>query len=167
MSRKHSRFLAPAASGVSDGFTFRQLDTFWYLTGLEVPDAVLALDADRGSATLYAPVRDARFENPARTNDFPGRPLQTDPALGRRSGVVETKPIDQLERDLTGWIEAGRVLRLDPGGPGSVARLLPKPFQRSILITPQGRDNLTGHVARTPDGLEALMRRRSRTGERR
>jgi len=27
-----------------------------------------------------------------------------------------------------------------------------------ILITPQGRENLTGHVARSPDGLEALMR---------
>lgn len=30
-------FLTPAASGVSAGFTFRQLDTFWYLTGLEMP----------------------------------------------------------------------------------------------------------------------------------
>jgi len=27
-----------------------------------------------------------------------------------------------------------------------------------ILITPAGRENLTGHVARTPAGLEALMR---------
>ncbi|MEZ5420381.1 MAG: M24 family metallopeptidase [Vicinamibacterales bacterium] len=27
-----------------------------------------------------------------------------------------------------------------------------------ILITADGRENLTGHVARTPDGLEALMR---------
>ncbi|MEZ5285831.1 MAG: M24 family metallopeptidase [Vicinamibacterales bacterium] len=26
-----------------------------------------------------------------------------------------------------------------------------------ILITPDGRENLTGHVARSPDGLEALM----------
>lgn len=28
-----------------------------------------------------------------------------------------------------------------------------------ILITPDGRENLTGHVARSPEGLEALMRR--------
>ena len=27
-----------------------------------------------------------------------------------------------------------------------------------ILITPDGRDNLTGHVARNPAALEALMR---------
>ena len=75
-------FLTPSASGVSVGFTFRQLDTFWYLTGLELPDAVLAIDADRHQTTIYAPARDARFESPARPNDFPGRPLQADPLIG-------------------------------------------------------------------------------------
>ncbi len=36
-----------------------------------------------------------------------------------------------------------------------------------ILITPQGRENLTGHVARSPEGLEALMRRGQRAPARR
>ncbi|MEO7158068.1 MAG: Xaa-Pro peptidase family protein [Vicinamibacterales bacterium] len=123
-------FLTPAASGASDGFTFRQLDTFWYLSGLEVPDAVLAIDVDRASATLYAPVRDGRFENPARPNDFPGRPLQPDPALTVRSGIRKIKPIDQLERDLGAWVSARRVLQVDPGVPGPVGRSAPTPFQR-------------------------------------
>ena len=127
-------FLTPAASGVSDGFTFRQLDTFWYLTGLEVPDAVLVVDADRGSSVVYLPVRDARFENPSRTNDFPGRPLQSDPTLSRRSGIGEIKPIDQLERDLASWADAGRVLRVDPGVPGPVVRAAPAAFERTAPL---------------------------------
>ncbi len=113
-------FLTPAASGVSEGFTFRQLDTFWYLTGLEVPDAVAALDSDTGRTTLYAPPRDSRFDNASRRNDFPGRPLQADPGFGTRAGLADIRPMAQFETDLAGWIAAGRLLRVDPGGPGSV-----------------------------------------------
>ena len=35
-----------------------------------------------------------------------------------------------------------------------------------ILITPAGRENLTGHVARSPEGLEAVMRRHRPAGRR-
>jgi Xaa-Pro aminopeptidase len=110
-------FLSPAAAGLSEGFTFRQLDTFWYLTGLEVPDAVVALDSSDGRATIYAPVRDARFENPSRANDFPGRPLQGDPAPAKRTGV-EIRPMGAFATDLAAWVERGTTLRVDPGGPG-------------------------------------------------
>lgn len=110
-------FLSPAAAGVSDGFTFRQLDTFWYLTGLEVPDGIVAIEAGNGRTTLYAPPRDARFENPSRRNDFPGRPLQADPAFAKRSGIATIHPIERFEGDLADWVKAGRLLRLDPGGP--------------------------------------------------
>lgn len=113
-------FLAPAAAGVSEGFTFRQLDTFWYLTGLEIPDAVVAIDAADGRTTLYAPARDARFENPSRRNDFPGRPLQTDDDLGRVSGLA-VRPIAQLDAALAAWVAAGQTLRVDPGRPGPIA----------------------------------------------
>lgn len=106
-------FLAPAASGGSQGFTFRQLDTFWYLTGLEVPDAVLAIDVDRATTTLFAPVRDARFENPTRANDFPGRPLQADPALAQRTGLVDIQPLDRLDAAVAAWAGAGRTLRIE------------------------------------------------------
>ncbi len=114
-------FLTPAAAGLSDGFTFRQLDTFWYLTGLEVPDAVLAIDADRQHTTLYAPMRDARFENRSRRNDFPGRPLQSDPSLGSRSAISTVQPIGQLSADLRAWNQARRVVRVDSGAPGPLS----------------------------------------------
>ena len=122
-------FLAPAAAGASEGFTFRQLDTFWYLTGLEVPDALVAIDSDDGRATAYTPPRDARFENPARANDFPGRPLQADPDLAVRTGLAAVKPMAQFETDLAAWVAAGRRLRVDPGGPGAVVADEPGPIQ--------------------------------------
>ena len=127
-------FLTPAASGVSEGFTFRQLDTFWYLSGLELPDAVLAVDSERGQTTVYAPERDARFENPLRTNDFPGRPLQADPSLGARAGLSDVRPIGQLRVDIGAWIKAGRRLRVDPGGPGPIARRAPSPVQNATPL---------------------------------
>ncbi len=122
-------FLTPAASGASDGFTFRQLDTFWYLTGLEVPDAVLAVDTNSRRAVLYAPARDSRFESPARPNDFPGRPLQADPQLGSRSAIASVKPIEQLSGDIAAWVLAGKSLRIDAGTPGPLAPLVAAPVQ--------------------------------------
>ncbi|MEO7158691.1 MAG: Xaa-Pro peptidase family protein, partial [Vicinamibacterales bacterium] len=121
--------LAPAAAGASEGFTFRQLDTFWYLTGLEVPDSVLALDSDGMRATFYAPARDARFESASRPNDFPGRPLQMDPRLGSRAALTMIKPIEQLSTDITAWVGAGKILRVDTGAPGPVGTLLLAPVQ--------------------------------------
>jgi Xaa-Pro aminopeptidase len=122
-------FLTPAQKGTSEGFTFRQADTFWYLTGLEFPDAVLALDADTGRATLYAPARDARFESAARPNDFPGRPLQADATVGRRAGLDDVRPIERLGEDVAGWVKAGRALRVDPGTPEPVGRPILDPVQ--------------------------------------
>lgn len=127
-------FVTPAASGVSEGFTFRQLDTFWYLTGLEVPDALVVLDSDDGHTTVYAPVRDVRFENPSRANDFPGRPLQADPALAGRSGIADIRPMTAFAADLAGWIARGRLLRIDPGAPGPVAASTPGPIQRAAPL---------------------------------
>ena len=69
----HSVFLEPAA--------FRQLDDFSYFTGMELPRSMLVLDGSRGVSLLFVPPRDARFENPGRRNDFPGRPLGDDPSL--------------------------------------------------------------------------------------
>lgn len=122
-------FLSPAAAGVSEGFTFRQLDTFWYLTGLEVPDAVVAIDSDDGRVILYAPARDARFENPSRQNDFPGRPLQADPELGTRAGLTDIRSMARLDADVNAWIAQGRTLRVDPGRPGPLTSADGGPIQ--------------------------------------
>ena len=108
-------FLTPAAHGVSHGYSFRQLDDFLYLTGLEVPHSVLAIDADAGTTTLYMPGQDARFASASRPNDFPGRPLGDDPELARRSGITDVRPYEVLDEAVGAWVEAGRLLRLNTG----------------------------------------------------
>ncbi len=79
--------LVPSAEGTSGGETFRQLDDFEYLAGLEVPRALLAIDGRTRQSMLFMPSVDPRFENSSRPNDFPGRPLASDPALRALSGV--------------------------------------------------------------------------------
>lgn len=85
--RDNDLLLVPSAEGTSSGETFRQLDDFEYLVGLEVPRSVLALDGRTQRAILFVPHDDPRFENQGRPNDFPGRPLVSDPALRALSGV--------------------------------------------------------------------------------
>ncbi len=79
--------LMPARDGFSYGETFRQLDDFYYFTGLELPNAILVMDLEEGSSAAYVPERDLRFESGSRPNDFPGRPLLTDLAITLLSGL--------------------------------------------------------------------------------
>jgi Xaa-Pro aminopeptidase len=115
-------FLAPSRPARSGGETFRQLDDFMYFTGLELPDSVLAIDAEARTAVLFAPARDARFESASRPNDFPGRKLADDPELERVAGI-RVRPIADLERAMATWRADERRLWIDvgpaePGGPG-------------------------------------------------
>lgn len=80
--------LIPSRDGFSYGETFRQLDDFYYFTGLELPNALFVLDVDDGYAMVYVPERDLRFESGSRPNDFPGRPLLDDPEIAARSGLA-------------------------------------------------------------------------------
>jgi Xaa-Pro aminopeptidase len=105
-------YLTPSRPGLSDGSTFRQLDDFLYFTGLELPDSILALDADSGRATVFAPRRDARFENAARPNDFPGRPLAADPLLAKVAGLDEVRPLEELVEAIRNVVATGRPLRV-------------------------------------------------------
>ncbi|MSR06147.1 MAG: aminopeptidase P family protein [Gemmatimonadetes bacterium] len=121
-------FLAPSAYGVSGGETFRQLGDFLYSTGLEVPQSVLAIDADGDSVVLFMPARDPRFENPSRPNDFPGRPLADDPRLAEESGILHVRPPGALESFLRAVTAQGRPLRVNAGGPDTIPTLKPGPF---------------------------------------
>ncbi len=120
--------LIPARAGRSEGYTFRQTDDFLYLTGLEVPDAMLALDADAGTTTLFAPRGDARFESPTRPNDFPGRPLADDPELARRSGL-DVHPFEALQQTVAEWVARRRTVWINPGQSG------PLPHMETAFIT--------------------------------
>ena len=112
--------LVPSGSGVTHGATFRQADDFNYFTGLELPGSVLVLDADRDQVSLFLPDRDPRFENPQRRNDFPGRRLGDDPALGARSGLTDLRPVEELERELDRWSADRVTVWIDAGGPGEL-----------------------------------------------
>ena len=112
--------LVPSRYGPSDGFTFRQLDDFLYLTGLELPDSVLVLDADEKTVLLFAPERDARYESPSRANDFPGRLLTADPDFSEGSGLSTTRRPSELPSAVRAWVEDGRKLRVDLGRSGAI-----------------------------------------------
>lgn len=112
--------LVPGRQGPSDGFSFRQLDDFIYLTGLELPDSLLAVDSGTGRATMFAPARDARFENPSRRNDFPGRPLRDDAELIRRSGIQSWRDISELDTALQSWTAGNHPIRMNFGREGKI-----------------------------------------------
>jgi len=112
--------LIPSSDGSTHGGTFRQLDDFSYFTGLELPQSMLALDGYRGLSLLFLPSRDARFENPGRTNDFPGRPLGDDPTVVEMAQVDRTFDVGELAGVLAGWTAAGRTLLVNAGRSGVV-----------------------------------------------
>jgi len=109
-------FLALSAEGSSTGGTFRQLDDFFYFTGLELPRSILAIDCDAQQVTLFVPGTDRRFEDPARRNDFPGRRLARDPELAKRSGIHKIQVLSQFADSVAQWAAAGRVIRLNGHG---------------------------------------------------
>lgn len=86
-SGKNGLVIIPAKDGFSYGETFRQLDNFYYFTGLELPNSLLVLDIAENSAVVYTPEEDLRFKSDSRPNDFPGRPLLNDTSISNQSGL--------------------------------------------------------------------------------
>jgi Xaa-Pro aminopeptidase len=107
--------LVPSSDGQTHGATFRQLEDFWYYTGLEVPNSMLVLDSDRDRSILFWPERDPRFENAGRANDFPGRPLGADYQLRSIAGINEYENIGQLEAFLSERVRDGTTIRVNAG----------------------------------------------------
>lgn len=112
--------LVPSSDGRTHGDTFRQLEDFWYYVGLEVPNSMLVLDAENDRSILFLPETDYRFENPGRTNDFPGRPLLEDYHLRSIGGVEEYRSMDEFERYLAQRVRSRTVLRVNGGAPGAL-----------------------------------------------
>jgi len=79
--------LIPARDGFSYGETFRQLDDFYYFTGLELPNALLTIEVATGNTVVFSPDSDMRFHSSSRPNDFPGRPLLNDSKIAEASGL--------------------------------------------------------------------------------
>ena len=121
-------FLTPSGDGVSSGETFRPLDDFLYLTGLELPNSILAIDVDRERSILFAPRRDLRFSNASRRNDFPGRPLADDPELVRRSGISDVRPFEEFSSFIEEAVASAQLLRINLGRSGGLGPVQPEPI---------------------------------------
>lgn len=109
-------FIVPSSDGTTHGDTFRQLEDFWYYTGLEVPNSILVLDSDAHRAILFLPESDYRFSNPGRPNDFPGRPLLNDFQLRSIAGMDEYRDAATFQRYLAQRVRARTPLRVNQGG---------------------------------------------------
>ena len=107
--------LVPSGEGTSGGETFRQLDDFEYLAGLEIPRSILAIDGRTRRALLFVPHMDPRFDNSGRPNDFPGRPLANDPALRALSGVDVVHPDSALDTYLRDAVTRGTRVLVNAG----------------------------------------------------
>ena len=113
-------YIAPSSDGLTHGDTFRQLEDFWYYTGLEVPNSILVLDADAGRSILFMPEDDYRFSNPGRANDFPGRPLLDDYQLRSIAGIEEYRPMREFDAFLAQMVRARRIVRVNGGTAGAL-----------------------------------------------
>jgi Xaa-Pro aminopeptidase len=109
----------PAKDGFSFGETFRQLDNFYYFTGLEIPNSILVLDISGASAKIFTPQRDLRFESTKRPNDFPGRPLLNDPAIANQAGI-SLAAISEFSVLMNAKAAEETTVFIDNGRPGEI-----------------------------------------------
>lgn len=112
--------LIPAKDGFSYGETFRQLDDFYYYTGLELPNAILVLDISDASSVVYVPERDLRFESSSRPNDFPGRPLLLDSEIEEKSGL-KMKNIETFSAFMNSSAEINETIYVNSGRKGFIS----------------------------------------------
>ena len=109
--------LIPAKDGFSFGETFRQLDDFYYFTGLELPNAIFAIEVPSGNTTVFTPEMDQRFHSASRPNDFPGRPLLNDVAINTQTGLV-LKNITQFTSYMNS--KSGHTIIINNGREGDI-----------------------------------------------
>ena len=112
--------LIPARDGFSYGETFRQLDDFYYYTGLELPNAILVLNLNNKSAIAYIPERDLRFESSSRPNDFPGRSLLFDSEIEEISGL-KLKNIELFSTLIDNNVQTNETIFINNGWEGTIS----------------------------------------------
>lgn len=81
---------------------FRQDKTFWYLTGIESPDATLVMDATNGMELLFVPARNAVKES------WEGEVWDSSDEWVREiTGFKRVLPAEQLMETLDGLLDEG------------------------------------------------------------
>lgn len=115
-----------------DGFrSFRQTNTFYYLCGLETPNAYLLLDGRSRRTTLYLPHRNAGRERSE------GKTLAAEDAelVKELTGADDVKPVEQMMRD---WVYGGLVRTPHP--------IIYTPFSPAEIGTDSRDELLSGHA---------------------
>jgi Xaa-Pro aminopeptidase len=87
----------------SDDNDFRQGHDFFYLTGIEVPDAVLVIDGLRKESVLFFTLDEAEADSFA-------IPLDLIRAPATYTGIERALPFGQFNEELTGWVNRNRML---------------------------------------------------------
>ena len=88
------------AEAVQGFIIFRQSNTFYYLSGLEVASAYLLLDGRNRTTTLYLPHRDAASER----NAGPIISYEDDELVRQITGVETVRPIEKMGLDFSQYL---------------------------------------------------------------
>jgi Xaa-Pro aminopeptidase len=108
--------------GYGDTGTFRQSSSFFYLTGVELPNAVMVLRPEKGGDLLFLPPRNPNVERWTGPKWGPGEEAAEaygfDDVLSTQPGEIvldaRIRPVPGFEGRLQGWLsEPGAVLRTE------------------------------------------------------
>ncbi|HXH05531.1 MAG TPA: Xaa-Pro peptidase family protein [Vicinamibacterales bacterium] len=102
---------------------FRQNNQFFYLSGVEVPRAMLVLDGRAKAATLYLPPRDERLERSEGPVLVPG------PEAAQLTGIPDVRPREAFAAALDAFAREGRTLYL-PHRPEALGAATPAQVRR-------------------------------------
>ncbi len=155
--------------GYGDVGTFRQAPDFFYLTGVELPNAVLVLRPADDAEMLFLPPRDEDVERWTGPKWGPG--AEAAEALGFDDVLPTTptevvldariRPVPGLEGRLQGWLSESDAVLWTTLPPVAAAAELP-PTHRFIARL---RDRLPSFTVRDVGGLVDRMRMIKDTGE--
>jgi len=126
--------------GPRDNLTFRQDKTFWYLTGVESPEAALVLDGKTKAEILFLPA-----PNPAQEGWDGELWDSNDPWVRELTGFADVRPneklVDTLKELLAGRTKVGTTLGASFGLSGSYDSA--GPYDDAVE-----KDELDGRVSR-------------------
>ncbi len=109
---RRSRLMAEIGNGAAvilgattraDDNDFRQGHDFFYLTGLEIPDAILVIDGLRKESVLFFTIDEATADGFAIPLELVRHPVEY-------SGIERTQPAEQFSPQLTGFANRNRVI---------------------------------------------------------
>ncbi len=118
---------------------FRQDNNFYYLTGVETPNALLLIDGIRGQSILFLPARDKGLENWEGLRLYPG------PEARRITGMDEVLEISKFTVELERRRDALRTLYI-PFSPSETAA--ESRDRASHFDAARQNDSLDGRISR-------------------